>query len=454
MSIDAYNVIKARVTYAEFVNFDGSKRQIFTDLVTALTITQSIENVSLRGSVRLLDAVGLLSSFPLRGEERILLRVDPGNELGEREIEGQVYRIDNVNVSDANDGVSYVVHFVSLTSFLASRRKIIRSFPQDSASFVAQKIFEEFFTSFTGRIETISSALEFAVQKRPIERDRFFYVQPTVGLHDWIIPNYTPFEAMYFLASRAYSADSESQSFRFFENLDGYYFVTDEFLIKRAVNVGDSGEKGVIQLKYDPVVSKDPRAAVDQIATLEMFQNQKRVDSGEDLYSGGYYNKVTEIDLLRRRVVTEEFNYTRDAAFVDMSGRRRDGTSTIHTPEYMASTFTRENAKDFILYRDYTQAGDLPSEINGEQYISKIVTRRVAYAHHLNNTEVNASIKGRFDIVAGDIVNIDIPDFTSADVKEKNKQLSGNYLVHTVTQSMEHEVLDTNMKLVKYDWSL
>jgi hypothetical protein len=454
MSIDAYNVIKARVTAAEIRSFDNTRSSNITDIVTAFSISQSIDNTSWRASIRVLDTVGLMSEFPLRGEERILIRIDPGNGIGERTIEGQVYRIDNVNVTETNDGVSYVIHFVSLTTFLASRRKIIRSFPSDSANNVAKKIFDEFFER-TGNLAIIPSAPELAVRRYPIRGNRSFFVQPTVGLHDWIIPRYTPFEAMYFLASRSYSENSASCSYRFFETLDGYYFVTDEFLIERSVNAGENDDKRVIPLKYDPFVSKDPRNSIDQIITLETFQNQKRVDSGEDLFSGGYYNIVTEIDLLRRSIVLEEFQYTRDANFVDMTGQRTDGTSTIHTLEYMESTFTRENAKEFILFRDYTRAGDLPSEINGEQYIARIVKNRVAYNHHLNNTAVSATIKGRFDIVAGDIVSLEIPEFTNREGdKERNKQLSGNYLVHTVVQEMEHEVLNTIMKLVKYDWSL
>lgn len=456
MSIDAYNVIKARVTAAEIRSFDNTRSSNITDIVTAFSISQSIDNTSWRASIRVLDTVGLMSEFPLRGEERILIRIDPGNGIGERTIEGQVYRIDNVNVTETNDGVSYVIHFVSLTTFLASRRKIIRSFPSDSANNVAQKIFNEFFEQIgSGSLSIIPSAFEFAVRRYQIRGNRSFFVQPTVGLHDWIIPRYTPFEAMYFLASRSYSENSPSCSFRFFETLEGYYFVTDEFLIERSVRAGENDDKQVIPLKYDPFVSKDPRNSIDQITTLETFQNEKRVDSGDDLFSGGYYNIVTEIDLLRRSIVPYEFQYTQHANFVDMTGRKTDGTSTIHTPEYMRDTFTRENAKDFILYRDYTRAGDLPSAINGEQYIRRIVSNRVAYSHHLNNTAVTATIKGRFDIMAGDIVSLEIPEFTNREVdKDRNKQLSGNYLVHTVVQEMEHEVLNTIMKLVKYDWSL
>jgi len=453
MGIDAFNVIKARVTAADIFSFDGLNSSNITDLIVALTITQSIENVSWRGSVRILDTVGLASRFPLRGEERILLTVDPGNGLGVKQIEGQVYRIDNVNVSNANDGVSYVLHFVSLTTFLASTRKIIRSFPSDSANNVAIKIFGEFFFPIRDAQDFLNP-LPFTTRKFIINDRQSFFVQPTIGLHDWIIPRYTPFEAMYFLASRGFSTESTSCSYRFFETLEGYFFVTDEFLIQRSVNAGENSDKRVIPLKYDPVVSKDPRNSLEQIITLETFQNQKRVDSAEDLYSGGYFNKVVEVDLLRRQTREVTFNYSVNADFVDMSGQRTDGTSTIHTQEYMNSIFTRENARDFILYRDYTTTGDLPSQINGEQFITEIVGRRVAYNHHLNNTAVSASIKGRFDIMAGDIVNLEIPDFTNNDRKERNRQLSGNYLVHTVVQEMEYDVLNTNMKLVKYDWSL
>jgi len=455
MTADTYNPAKCRIIAAEIRSFDLTKRRSIANLITAFSISQSIESTSYRGTIRLLDNVGLLSAFPLRGEERLILKIDPGNQLGEIDLELQIYRIDNVNASETNDGVSYIAHFVSFSTYIAGRRKIIASYQRDSASQVVRKIFETYFSQVSTRLISAPVTLPFATLKFVLNDRQDLYVQPTVGLSDWLIPNYTPQEAMYFLMTRAYGGnETRSSSYRFFETLDGYHFVTDEFLIERSVNNDRYDGKQIKTLIYNPVTSQDPRNVTDQIFNIERLENQKRVDSAEDLHSGGYYNKVVEIDLLRRTLNTVEFNYIVDDGFIDTNGTRTNGQSSIHTDEYIRQSFTQENARAFNLYRDYTRNGANPSALNSEQHLAEIVSRRVAYQHHLNNTVVNASLKGRMDILPGDIVNIETADFTHFETRGRNQQLSGNYLVHSVNVEMEHEILNTVLKLVKYDWSV
>jgi hypothetical protein len=181
----------------------------------------------------------------------------------------------------------------------------------------------------------------------------------------------------------------------------------------------------------------------------------KRVHTGEDLYSGGYTNKVVEIDLLQHKVDFRTFKYSDNTDYFTGSGKAAL-KDDVHTEEFIKETFTEKNARQFMVFRDYSGPGHIETPakdriVRGDQFYSEIVSNRVAYSHHLNSSKVSATIKGRLDIEAGNVVAVMLPEISISDDRTRlNKQLGGKYLVHTVTHTVEENVLTTNMTLIKY----
>jgi hypothetical protein len=56
--------------------------------------------------------------------------------------------------------------------------------------------------------------------------------------------------------------------------------------------------------------------------------------------------------------------------------------------------------------------------------------------------------------VAGDIINIKVPEFKITSEPQLNNQLSGYYMINDLTHVFNKDVHQTDMKLVKYDWSV
>jgi hypothetical protein len=448
---------KARIEEATLFSYDRSVSAPIDGIITEINFSQSLEASAFVGSIKVQDNIGRLENFPIRGEERLQLTVvandDPNNK---RKLDLQIYRVDNITMNDANDGVNYYMHFVSRISFEASKRKIIETLRVNnlypSASLAAQRIFSKYFGQTTSANDF---TLPFGGRRFRIgNTERNFIVQPTESIIRGIIPNYTPTEAMYYLSTRAFINDQgfTSCSFRFFETLDNFYFVSDEYLIKFATTQNE-----VLQLYYGPQVSKNVTDIQQQVNSIERIDYPVRVDSAVDMYSGGYTNSVLEIDFVRRRFETKHFNYLDDGKFLNTNGLPSTPESYIHTERYTRDTFTRENARRFHLYRDYSQPGDIPGSLASDQHIAEIVSRRVSYQHHLNATTINASLKGRLDIRPGNVVNLEVAAL-SADSQRisSNPQLSGNYLVYSTEHSIklsEGEDIFTNLRLAKYDWS-
>lgn len=449
---------KARIEKARLYSYDRSASATLNleGITTEINFSQSLEASAFLGSIKVQDNIGELENFPLRGEERLQLTIVANDNPDKKiNLDLQIYRIDNITPNEANDGVNYYMHFVSKISFEASKRRIIESLKVNglypSASLAARRIFSKYFSKISN---TNDFSLPFAGQGYRIgNTERNFILQPTEKQIKGIMPNYTPTEAMYFLSTRSFISNRgfTSCSFRFFETLDNFYFVSDEFLIKSAVDQNE-----VLQLYYAPQISKDAKDTTQQINSVERIDYPVRVDSANDMYSGGYSNSVLEIDFMRREFTSKPFNYLDNGKFLDMTGRQHTAESYIHTEQYARDTFTEENAKRFHVYRDYSRNGDIPGSLAADQHYADIVSRRSAYQHHLNATSINVTMKGRLDIRPGRVVNLEVVEMSADSQRIKNPQLSGNYLVYSTEHSFklsEGEDIFTNARLVKYDWS-
>jgi len=402
-------------------NYNGKQIDI-QNMIPRIDINESIEYDSIRGSIDMVDNIGFMEDFPLRGEERLELSfIDPLKT--KKVFDLFVYKIDNVQIKPNNDGVIYTMHFTSYARFKAGLRKILTPY-ETAISNIAQDVYEKYYDS-----------------PKPI------VVEPTEGIFRCVIPNYTPMQTMNFLASRAYSIESPSCSFRFFENSDSFNFVSDEFLMKTAF---ENDGKDIKEFTFDLNIDNSGIEFLKQMQNLKELYNSQRADSISDLNSGAYTNNVVELDLVRKKLINNRYVYKEEKdRYVKFDANSKD----THSEQFENDVFLQENERKFLLVRDYGSLGDEPSNIRGEQFLAEIASNRLAYRHHLKSTTVNAVAYGRLDLKAGDVVKLLVTEFTSSSDKKNNPQLSGNYLLHTLRHSFDNDVYQIVMQLVKYDWS-
>lgn len=400
----------------------------FSGFTPILQIEESINSDCITGYAEVYDNVGHLENLPLRGEEDLVIVVE--DVLKKRVTYNlKIYKITNVEINDANDGLRYLIHFVSKGRFQATFRRIIEPF-DDTISNIAEEVYTKYYPN-----------------------DKDIVVEDTTGNFRCIIPNYTPIQAMNFLAARAYSPSSSSCSFRFFETSEKFYLVSDEYLI----NDAKQNLSEIPEFAFSDALDKSGEEFEKQMQNLIEIKNTDRVNTMEDLSSGAYRSHTIEIDLIKRKVnlpgISEENSYNYSQAksrYVSTSGRGE--TEGRHTDQFIQTYFTQENERRYIVIKDYADdSGE--KQLRGDQYLPEIVMNRTAYRHHLNNTLLYARSNGRLDLNAGSVINIRIPQFNSSSQRGINPQLSGYYLVDTITQNFVRDVHTTSLKLLKYDWS-
>lgn len=453
-------------TYAVWKNIvvtphDGNAEEDITKLCTRLDFTQSINSSAWTGSMRILDSSGLLEGkgFKLRGEEKLTFEVETydGKMEDPLQITAQILSITEVSPLENLSGVTFTINFISKISYTAGLRRVREAFIDLPASEIAEKIFKKYYAN--GRLVEDTSApneiipfnaKKFRTTDLGSRQRKPFYIQPTEGVMQCVIPNLPPSDAINFLTQRSFSQSSPSCSFRFFETLTGYWFVTDEFMIQH----GLENNQTIEEFSYNVQNSQDGQDAELQVKSFKAFKNPSRVNTATDLHSGGYRNKVIEVDLGRRRARNIDYDYIEDADYVDMSGQKTSLRNVPHTEEYIRETFTDENARRMLVFKDwYDENGQT---LRSNQHYPEILQNRSVYTHHLGQTIVSVSLNAsRLDLRPGKIISVRLPKFTIASTPDSpyNDELSGNYLIVSISHSLQDDVMTTNASLAKYGWS-
>lgn len=456
MAGEDFNPSKAIVTKAVvfpyFGNMEEDEGINLLPLITQVGFTQTI-NSSVQGNLYITDKVGVIDK--LRGEEKLLLNVKAFDLDYEIKLKLQIYKIDNVEPDKNLDGMSYIVSFITQQSFEANKKKITKPFIEKEASYIVEKVFKEYYGDLdSSTLADTGEELPFDGKKYKIKDTKpkkLFYIQPTDGLFRVVIPNYSPADTMDFMCKKAYSQKTPSSMYRFFETFTNYYFATDEFLITKAAK----NPSQIHEMTFNPFTPLDGQDPMEQVNAIESFSNPSRVDTAMDMYSGGYMNKVGEIDFIRRNYTETYYSYKDDGIYYNMEGDKMNIKDNIHTEAFMDENFNENNAKHLLVFRDFRRPGDLPSQVRGDQYYKEIASRRLIWDHHIKNNAVGIQLKGRLDIEPGHMIKVLVPEMKVEETKKKklSEQYGGNYFVQAVSHIIQDDVLNTSMTLYKFDWS-
>lgn len=451
MEKGTFNPSRCEIKEAELIPFNKENKRTYdiSVMVTSFQINQAINLSALTGTLDVYDGSGLLQNVPLRGEEELRLTIFCYDLQTEVSLNCQVYKISNVETRKDQKGVVYTLDWITKTTYEASKRSIIKAFDK-KASTIVKDIFQQYYSQLqlAGPKENEYLPPNTEVYEIVSDRNRRFYLEKTDDRMHVTIPDYTPAQAIKFIAKRAFgSSRSKSSSYRFFETFNGYYFVSDEWLYE--YGVGNSKKK----LTYGAFVELDSASTVEQINTLTEFGNPLRVDVGAEMGDGAYYNTVVEIDILKRTAKRFDYNYIDyQKEFIDSTGKKAALGQDVHTKEFIKETFTPENAKQFMIVRDYKDT-HAKFAYRPENNFRDMVSKRAFYTNHAARTVVGGLTSGRLDLLPGEIIRIIVREMNAGDQSQENRQLSGRYLLTGIESSVVDGQLTSAMSLMKYDWS-
>ncbi len=408
------------------------RRVDISSLILEFTISESITSNTINMTCLIVDKIGLLEEYPLRGEERVLFTVfDFTGNIKTYDL--FLYRVNNVTPTDESDGIIYNAYFVSYQHFLASTQKLIRPFKEKKVVELIEGLFNEFYVG---------------TKKLQIGEEQLVSDDLTDNQISGTFPNITVPQAIEFLVRRSYSTKRKTSSFRFFENTDSFFFISDEGLEEYAKSANKIFDLTSTRVPIDPEYFEQHKN------NLEKISNTERFNTFEDMFGGYYKNVVLEIDTLKKTFNERTYDYLESGNSYFNAGPFRRIVDR-HTREFVEEYFTEENAKKFYLVKDYMDIDAIDgTTLAGNRFYPEMIGNRHAFRSHLNSVKVDALGPCRLDICAGSIVNLEILKFNAnSNKKETNEQLTGKYIVKTVSRVMKGDISKNQYVLIKRDWN-
>lgn len=198
-------VLKIKLSNDAGVELDLSGRYV------SFSIYENLFSNYLSGSLNVQDDANLIQNAPIIGNERLeIIFKTPSTEEVRKEF--VVYDISVNERIPGKDQSIFTLQFASRQFNPGTTKLISKSFKNVAVSNIVDSLFEEFL-----RIDE--------------KKDKFNFVRDTGTRTSIVIPNWTPFQAINWLSSRA--SYFENYDYVFYEGLDSFYFVPLSFL-KRA----------------------------------------------------------------------------------------------------------------------------------------------------------------------------------------------------------------------------
>lgn len=390
-------------------NQTGSKKLQIGQLITDITINESIRSAFVSADITIYDTHALTDEFPIVGEETLVLQyTDYYGKTSTLRL--HIYAIDEVATDDKSESQAFVLRCAT-PDFIISETTRIQQSLRGIISDMVQQVASQYLLS------------------KQIE------IEPTDGDRHFVIPSYTPFETINFLARKALSMQNKSSNFLFFENREKYYFKTHEQIFK---DVKDNlPERNTF---YYGETKMDITQRSELMNHAISLRPVKRFNLVDELRTGAALTEVIQIDPAMRSFTPVIYDHGDEFGSYEHNDAK---SKEYHTQEFRNKYLSKENnvVSTFLTFEPTNE---------GEYSYSEIIPRRNSTSFYLRKNIVEMEIHGCNDIFAGSVVNLVIPEmrYVNGD-KDDHPNLSGRYLVEAASHYMSEKKWTMKLILIK-----
>jgi len=412
--------------YLEAIDLITAKQTVsLKSMMVELSYFEDIMRGTISGVILINDSISMIDRMGMNGSEFIHMKFKKGPQSGlEIDRYFRVYRVGE-RIIQNNLNESYTLHFCTEELFLSEQMKISRSYNAEISTIVYNILTEEM------KIKDGSK--------------RRVLVGRTKGLYNFVLGNKKPFELINWLANYALPVKGEGADFVFFENAEGFNFVSLQSLFKRSTYA---------RYKYTPRNVGDEGASKELGISLIGIKSYNILDTFDSLYGttmGVFANKVLTIDPIKRTYQTTTFDYkkyinkadtlNKGSIIGNLQNRLGQKPNESYDAVFKVLTTNSEHKKIPIIVKnsnEYAVANDIRAEV--------WVPNRTAQLALLNYSRVRILLSGDPNLTVGSKIEVILPSQRSPDgsgnnAGEKDEYHSGTYII----TSARH-IIDVNMK--------
>jgi len=375
-------------------DISGKKNYSLTGQVLAFNIYEDILFPVVRADFLFSDALGLITEFPIIGEEIIDVEfVTAGYD------ETLKYRlhVKSISPQQSNAQAKSTIYMVTAISqeFITNGTTLVTKKYSSSASDIVKNIMKDFLKT---------------------EKNVYIGDLPK-GTQEVLVSRLKPFQAIDMVRRRSVSEKYQSSSYVFYENQKGFYFSSIESLMdnmKEKVN-------GRIYF-HDTAPNTDTRNM--NTRNLLDFKIVSQVNNTTKLAQGSLNNVVKKFDLMTgETIVTEYKNLEKQSQFKFASEKALPTNSTLYE-----QTYGSEPANIMIV----PSSSHLP-----ETFTAESIGAKFSFATKIAQNIFHATVYGDSALSVGDVIEIKITNQTGStgEIKE-NRLISGTYLISKVRHNI------------------
>lgn len=411
-------------------------------LMHRFEITESMSNGSLRGSALIVDSNGILDSFAdntgINGQELLEIVYEDYYSLERQELYC-VYAVDNINYGDEKKSgfLAYTIYFTSPHKFYSEDYRVQRAYTGSTISTYVKDLYGEYMRD---------KIPENIVKKFPFV-NKLLSVEDTSNGRHIVVPKMNPEGSMHLFSRNAWTDTNplgegeSSQTFRFFEARDKFFFATIEYMrsltqSQLAMGTGNKlePERGILKFYRNYAASITPEAGAAAMNYILNVSFGTRVNTIDYIVNGAYKRRTYEFDLATMNVNDYLYDYT--------TQNNDDTLAPVHSETFIADHMKKE--KEIFVFNAVDNSG---SDI----HYRELYTTKPMYFMNQNNNMVKATIYGRNDLFAGSTVDITflkpVNAYTSSPTIDEER--SGLYFVESAQSIFDGNVYTQALTLTR-----
>lgn len=396
----------------------NGETQDISSIYNVININEDMFAPVVSGSVQLIDGVGISSSLGLHGNEYLYISFSRPGEEGEGtryKRTFRIYKISERKPAGKTQAQSYVVHFCSEELVFSNQLLVSKAFKGASCTEYVYRILTETLKANKKRVNTQNFEKSFG--------DAFH-----------VLTTYKPFEAINYFTHYAFN-ENES-TFAFFENKDGYNFMSLEKLFNRPI---------LNKLNYNTakLTKEQDVAPFANSNDINDFVFDHTFDVLDNTRKSAYSGKLYTLDIVTQKY--REYKYSAvnqgnkkvmmDGYFPLNDAKNRNERSIYEEYDteinYWLTNLGQTNNPYFI------SKNEKVPDIN----VERTLLQRKVQMNLLRSTSLKCIVPGNPFYSAGYMVEFDAPAFTKNLPNERviDPYYSGKYLItgvrHMITPS-------------------
>ncbi len=396
------------------------------DKFNAINIYEDIFQSVITGTIQLNDGINLLNEYAIHGNEYLYITFGRPGEISPQERYTKVFRIYKIadrEKSTQGQIQNYVLHFCSEELIFSNQQSITRALSGGNT------------LEYVGNICLFDLKVQFP---KLVDFERSF------GPTEFVLTRRKPLDAIKYLTEQSFS--SSLSPFVFFENKNGFNFVSLQSLYKR---------DPITKLQFNTAKFTLDRETSPYINSTDIndFRFNQNFDVQQATKEGLYSSRLYTLDLIRQK-------YTKH----DVSLLNELNTDVMIEGYFPFNTATNRNNR--ALYEEYDSKvyywltnksrSNLPYFISkrvreNDSFVEEHLAQRRMQINLINNTELHCVVPGNPQYSAGFTVDLEIPAFAQNLESERinDPYYSGKYLITAVRHVIVPGSLQTVLELSK-----